>query len=202
MCGLWDTERGGRIRRSASVGRIPPALCAFCVGAVLTLFGCRARPEPQPTTQVEALRPADAARAEDARHPAGPADTTACDFVEREARKLDASFPRQLDADTAVTRVHARGCALTLEYQLLTLAASDVAPSGLLAMRERVTRQLCDDAAARATLERGGTFTNVYRDRARAHVGQFTVARGDCKGELFERAEERAAYDLQGVTGR
>lgn len=126
------------------------------------------------STHVAALQP-------QALPPASPPVGDAeCEFVQREARKLNASLPRQLDPDTAATRVTARGCALTLEYQISNLSASDVAPGGVLAMREQVVGQLCDDTAARATLERGGTFTNVYYDDASARIGEFTVGKGDC----------------------
>lgn len=104
-----------------------------------------------------------------------------CELVEREARKLGAAMPRRLDADTAAIGVSARGCDLTLSYQLLNLAAADVAPGGVLAMRARVVGQLCADKAARATLERGGTFTNVYFDEANARIGQFAVSAQDCE---------------------
>jgi hypothetical protein len=143
---------------------------------VIAVLGCRAEPEAQLSTRIESLKVAPAVS------PGVRPDDAACAFVEREAQKLGASMPRQLDADTAVTRVSARGCDLTLEYQLITLAASDVAPAGMLATRQRVAGQLCSDQAARATLERGGTFTNVYHDQSRVHVGQFTVSRDDCRG--------------------
>jgi hypothetical protein len=136
------------------------------------LLGCLAEPEPPPSTRVEALLPAPV-------EPQPPSDA-ACDFVEREARKLGASMPRRLDEDTAVTRVSARGCELTLEYQMLNLAARDVATNGMYAMRARVAEQLCVDPSARATLERGGAFTNVYRDQSRVPIGQFTVRLRDC----------------------
>lgn len=104
----------------------------------------------------------------------------ACDFVEREARKLGASLPKRLDEDTAATRVSASGCNLTLEYQMLTLTAAEVDPRGMHAMRGRVVSQLCSDPAARATLERGGTFTNVYNDQVGARIGHFSVKVRDC----------------------
>lgn len=126
------------------------------------------------STRVEALQP------EVPLPSSPPLGGAECEFVEREARKLNASLPRQLDADTAATRVTARGCELTLEYRISNLSVHDVAPAGMLAMREQVTAQLCADTAARATLERGGTFTNVYFDDASARIGQFTVGKGDC----------------------
>jgi hypothetical protein len=134
-------------------------------------WGCRAEPEAPPSVQIEALQPAVARVA--------PADA-ACELAEREARKLNASLPKRLDEDTAATRVSANGCNLTLEYQMLNLAAADVAPSGMQAMRGRVVGQLCNDPAARATLVRGGTFTNVYTDEAGAPIGRFTVRVRDC----------------------
>ena len=142
--------------------------------AAIAFSGCRAEPEAHLSTRIEALEP------QALPPPSPPVDDAECEFVEREARKLNASLPRQLDADTAATRVTARGCALTLEYRISNLAASEVAPSGMLAMREQVVVQLCEDTAARATLERGGTFTNVYYDDASARIGEFTVGKGDC----------------------
>ncbi len=75
----------------------------------------------------------------------------------------------------------AQGCNLTLEYELSTLTASDVASGGVPAMRQRVVAQLCSDRGARAVLERGGTFTNVYYDRVHAPIGRFSVAGEDCE---------------------
>lgn len=151
----------------------------------VVLWGCRVDAEPQPTVRVQALLPVAAfGAAPDAARSSDPA----CERVEQEARKLDDSLPKQLDADTSALRVTARGCDLTLEYQLLTLAAVEVPPSGVLAMRDRVVSQLCADPAARSTLDRGGSFTNIYRDRARAHVGQFTVSDADCEQEMARSA--------------
>lgn len=138
----------------------------------MALSGCRHEDATPTSVRVEALaaRPAPAPAAGDA----------ACEFVEREARKLNASLPKRLDEDTAATRVSALGCDLTLEYQMLNLSAHDVAPSGMHAMRARVVEQLCADTAARATLERGGTFTNLYLDQSRSPIGHFTVRVRDC----------------------
>lgn len=145
------------------------------------LCACRSEPEAPESVRVEALQPVAA--------PAAPADA-ACEFVEREARKLGASLPKRLDADTAATRVSASGCNLTLEYQLLTLSAAEVDPDGMHAMRGRVAQQLCSDAAARATLERGGTFTNVYSDQVGARIGHFTVKARDCATARRSALEE------------
>ncbi len=152
--------------------------------ATIVLSACRAEPEAQISTHVEALLPASRPAAQ------GSPSDAACEFVEREARKLNASMPRQLDTDTAATRVTARGCALTLEYQLLNLVSAEVAPAGMQAMRARVADQLCTDLAARATLERGGTFTNVYSDQSHARIGQFTVSADDCAPPLARPREE------------
>jgi hypothetical protein len=145
---------------------------ARCLAAWMALSSCRQENETAPSVRVQALTAAPV--------PAPKADDTACDFVEREARKLNASLPKRLDEDTAATRVSALGCDLTLEYQMLNLSAEDVSPSGLHAMRARVVEQLCADTAARATLERGGTFTNLYLDQSRAPIGHFTVRVRDC----------------------
>jgi len=142
-----------------------------CTAVFAALSGCQREHEAPRSVRIEALQPVAVA--------AAPADA-ACEFVEREARKLGASLPKQLDEDTAATRVSASGCNLTLEYQLLTLTAAEVDPSGMHAMRGRVVGQLCTDPAARATLERGGTFTNVYNDQAGARIGHFTVKVRDC----------------------
>lgn len=160
-----DVTASHAVRRRRCSG-VPLVLSA------LALSGCRAEHEGQVSTRVEALQPLPTAPL--------PVRDPECEFVQREARKLNASLPRQLDADTAATLVTARGCDLTLEYRISNLSASDVAPSGMSAMREQVVEQLCDDTAARATLERGGTFTNVYYDGESTRIGQFTVARNDC----------------------
>lgn len=142
-----------------------------CTALFAVLCGCQSELEASRSVRIEALQPVAVS--------AAPADA-ACEFVEREARKLAASLPKQLDEDTAATRVGASGCNLTLEYQLLTLTAAEVDPSGMHAMRARVVGQLCSEPAARATLERGGTFTNVYNDQVGARIGHFTVKVRDC----------------------
>jgi len=103
-----------------------------------------------------------------------------CPEVARQARELQATLPQQLDADTLATGVSARGCDLTLEYQLLTLAAKDVTDKGLRAMRSRVSDQLCADRGALAVMQRGGRFTNIYYDRGHTQIGLFSVAAEDC----------------------
>jgi hypothetical protein len=139
-----------------------------CLGS-----GCRSEPETQLVTRVQALSVAP---------PADSPPLTPCSDAERQAEELGKSLPKQLDADTRATRVTARGCDLILEYELSTLSASEVAPGGVAAMRERVVEQLCADRGAQAVLQRGGTFTNVYYDRVHAPVGRFSVAAEDCEG--------------------
>src|SRR5687767_9156755 len=105
---------------------VRPLRClrAHVVLVFMALSSCRA--EPEVSTTVAALQPQAP--------PSEPAiDDPECEFVEREARKLNASLPRQLDADTVAQAVTARGCALTLEYRISNLSASDVAPGGLAA---------------------------------------------------------------------
>jgi hypothetical protein len=155
--------------------------------AGLALAGCNREPERELVTQVEALQPrapaATAGASKEARlrdavpERSGP---TVCAEVEEQARELAAALPRQLDADTRATRVTASGCDLRLEYELLTLAASDVSERGLRAMRQHVLDRLCSDKGALAVMQRGGRFTNVYYDRVQAPIGLFTVAADDC----------------------
>lgn len=167
-------------------------LAGGVVGLASTLGGCQAPPEPEPelSTSVAALSPVSAARlaarAIDASSALGDLEdgvrepSRVCPDVELQARALSATLPRVLDADTIVTRVTARGCDLTLEYQLVTLAARDVQERGVLAMRSRVVGQLCNDTGALGVMQRGGRFTNVYSDGEQLRIGLFTVAADDC----------------------
>lgn len=164
MSNLMDVTASQAVRRLR-------CLRTHLVLVMIALSSCRA--EPEVSTTLAALQP-------QAPPSPPPVADPECEFVEREARKLNASLPRQLDADTIAAAVTASGCALTLEYRISNLSTSDVAPGGIAAMREQVVEQLCDDAAARATLERGGTFTNVYYGNASARIGEFTVGRDDC----------------------
>lgn len=155
----------------------------------IALMGCDREPEREIVTQVAALKPvapAPAANAVLAQHalerdevPERP-PVTACSDVEKKARELAATLPRQLDADTRATRVTATGCDLRLEYELVTLAASDVSERGMRSMRRRVLDRLCADKGALAVMQRGGRFTNAYFDRDQAPIGLFTVAADDC----------------------
>jgi hypothetical protein len=171
----------------------------FALGVfALTLagVGCKAVAEPRErevVTQVAALEPLPTPGA---RSPVElspnelspsalsatpePRTRSACPDVEQQARELGAGLPRQLDADTRATGVTAQGCDLTLEYELVTLAANEVAEGGLRAMRGRVMEQLCSDTGALGVMQRGGRFTNVYYDRVHAPIGVFTVAADDC----------------------
>jgi hypothetical protein len=161
------------------------------LGAGLWLFGCSAllaceSEQPRWITQVQALSPAaPTPQAVSATAPASavapPVTDSPCLEAERQARELSASLPQQLDADTRATRVTARGCDLTMEYELSTLLAADVAPGAVDAMQERVIGQLCMDRGALAVLQRGGVFTNAYYDRVHAPIGHFSVAIEDCE---------------------
>lgn len=161
------------------------ALLALLAG--FALAGCER--EREIVTQVEALKPlakspaASATLTEDVfdrdEVPERP-PVTACSDVEKKARELAAALPRQLDADTRATRVSAKGCDLRLEYELVTLDASEVSERGMRAMRRRVLDRLCSDKGALAVMQRGGRFTNVYFDRVQAPIGLFTVAADDC----------------------
>jgi hypothetical protein len=145
---------------------------AYALAATLT-WACRAKPEHAVVSEVAALTPLPAPGAR-------TRSRSVCPEVERQARELGAALPRQLDADTRATRVTAEGCDLTLEYELVTLSARDVAESGMRAMRGHVIDRLCSDTGALAVMQRGGRFTNVYYDRVHAPIGLFTVAADDC----------------------
>lgn len=154
----------------------------LAIAVTLAIGGCRAAERPREiVTEVQALQPSATGVAAPA-----PADDSVvepmsvCPDVQEQARELGATLPQQLDADTRATGVTARGCDLTLEYELVTLSAREVSESGLRAMRGQVTAQLCSDKGALGVMHRGGRFTNVYYDRARAPIGLFTVAADDC----------------------
>jgi hypothetical protein len=107
-----------------------------------------------------------------------PTRPQACREVERQARAQNDGLPKPLDTDTRLTRVWAHDCDVVIDYELATLAAAEVDPNGVEAMRERV---VCADRGALAVLQQGGTFTNAYYDRVHAPIGRFTVAAGDCQ---------------------
>jgi hypothetical protein len=153
-----------------------------------SLLACESEKQPRWVTQVQSLSPAPAAAPGISASPAPAASPVApqvtaspCVEAERQARELSASLPQQLDADTRATRVTARGCDLTMEYELSTLLAVEVAPGAVDAMQERVIGQLCMDRGALAVLQRGGVFTNAYYDRVHAPIGHFSVAIEDCE---------------------
>jgi hypothetical protein len=182
-CALFRRLRFRRLRfRRLGFGRGSLALLAG-----LALAGCEH--EREIVTQVEALKPLAQAPVAS---PGLTADVftrdevperppiTACSDVEKKARELAAALPRQLDADTRATRVSATGCDLRLEYELVTLDASDVSERGMRAMRHQVLDRLCSDKGALAVMQRGGRFTNVYYDRVQAPIALFTVSADDC----------------------
>jgi hypothetical protein len=162
--------------RSRQIFRFGP--CLFTL--TLSCVACRT----EPTTEERALvtevaqlsaRPAAAV----APTPLAPLRSECAD-VERQARELGADLPRQLDADTRATRVSARGCDLTLEYELVTVSARDVPEKNMSALRRRVKGQLCSDPGVLGVMRRGGRVTNVYYDRGREPIDLFTVAADDC----------------------
>jgi hypothetical protein len=109
------------------------------------------------------------------------ASSAFCQQVERQAREANATMPQNLDRDTRATRVVAYGCDVILEYVMLDVRSEQVAESGMTAMRNQVAQKLCVDAGARNVLERGGSFTSVYRDERSALIDQFTVSAEDCQ---------------------
>jgi hypothetical protein len=162
----------------------------LCLLGCSTVLACESERQPAVVTLVQALSPAatseDAARARSVPAVVSVAEQPSlapCAEAERQARELSASLPQQLDADTRATRVTARGCDLTMEYELTTLRAADVAPGAVDAMQEQVIGQLCQDRGALAVLQRGGVFTNAYYDRVHAPIGHFSVAIEDCAGD-------------------
>jgi hypothetical protein len=165
--GVWT-----RWRQIAWFG---PCLLAVAPSGV----ACQAQPPGQEralVTEVASLTPQPAAAVAPALLP----PRSICPDVERQARELAADLPRQLDADTRATRVSARGCDLTIEYELVTLSARDVAEKNTRALRRRVKGQLCSDPGVLGVLQRGGRVTSVYYDRAREPIDLFTVAADDC----------------------
>jgi hypothetical protein len=168
------------VRPSGVVKQI--VLLGRAMAVTLAIGGCRGAERPREiVTEVQALQPSATGVA--APEPEGGSvvePMSVCPDVQEQARELGATLPQQLDPDTRATGVTARGCDLTLEYELVTLSAREVSESGLRAMRGQVTAQLCSDKGALGVMHRGGRFTNVYYDRARAPIGLFTVAADDC----------------------
>jgi len=103
-----------------------------------------------------------------------------CRQVEHQARDTNAALPQRLDRDTKATRVAALGCDVVLEYAMLDLKVDEVALDGMREMRSDVLQKLCSDRGARAVMEHGGSFTNVYRDEQNALIDQFTITTEDC----------------------
>ena len=117
-----------------------------------------------------------------------------CRQVEQQARETHAGLPKRLDRDTSATRVVAYGCDVVLEYAMHDLNVEQVAPEGLRALRSEVVNKLCADGGARTVMDRGGSFTNVYRDQRSALIDQFTITAEDCASPL--PAEAPVSFDL------
>jgi hypothetical protein len=107
-----------------------------------------------------------------------------CRQVEQQARETHAGLPKRLDRDTSATRVVAYGCDVVLEYVMHDLRAQDVSAEGVRALRVEVVKKLCSDGGARGVMNRGGSFTNVYRDQQSSLIDQFTIAAEDCTESL------------------
>jgi hypothetical protein len=103
-----------------------------------------------------------------------------CRQVEQQARETHAGLPKRLDRDTSATRVVAYGCDVVLEYAMHDLKVEEVAAEGVRALRVEVVNKLCADGGARGVMDRGGSFTNVYRDQQSALIDQFTITAEDC----------------------
>ena len=150
---------------------------ARAAGSTVWLLALACQIEPSPSADIEVVTSVQAL----APHPAlMEPQRIVCPEVNRQARELGAMLPRQLDADTLALAVTAKGCDLTLEYQLTTLEAKDVTESGLRAVRLRVGEQLCTDRGALGVMQQGGRFTNIYYDKAKAPIGLFSVSAEDC----------------------
>lgn len=186
---------------------------AVVVPLLLALSACRSERasssawggEASLVTQVQMVRPAElrpaeqrvAAAASD-RASAAPTEGQAerpepdaideaneyCRQVERQARETHAGLPKRLDRETSATRVVAYGCDVVLEYAMHDLRAQEVSAEGVRALRAQVVEKLCSDGGARGVMNRGGSFTNVYRDKQGSLIDQFTIAAEDCTGSL------------------
>jgi hypothetical protein len=178
----------GNVRRRAAL--IVPLLLAVC--------GCRSERvslggEATLVTQVQMVRPAAQRQAavSSAIAPAQQPEPDAideaneyCRQVEQQARDTHAGLPKRLDRDTSATRVAAYGCDVVLEYAMHDLSAEEVSADGLRALRSEVVKKLCSDRGARGVMDRGGSFTNVYRDQHSALIDQFMIAAEDCTESL------------------
>lgn len=199
-----SSKRSAR-RWLAAAGLLVLALgaCRSERAALATLFSPEAAAstgggEASVVTQVHMVRPAaervaarDSASASTADAVAGPRAerpepdaideaNVYCRQVEQQARETHAGLPRRLDRDTSATRVVAYGCDVVLEYAMHDLDAEDVVAGGLRALRAEVINKLCGDAGARGVMNRGGSFTNVYRDQRSALIDQFTITAEAC----------------------
>lgn len=167
---------------------------AQVVTEVAALRPAAAPPEPEENTHAPELSlvnvaaahrpptsPSGVPKADGALEPDGTDDrSTFCRAVEAQARDTNAALPQKLDATTSATRVVAYGCDVIMEYVMLDVSVDEISSGGVGALFEDVVQKVCSDGGARGVLDRGGSFTNVYRDRAQHLIDQFTIGSVEC----------------------
>ncbi len=102
-------------------------------------------------------------------------------FLGRVAASINPLFPRQLDAETEITRVSALDGVFIYHYRFINVAVADM-PRGVLArLRPTVMRSSCaNEATLNNFIKKDITLRYHYSDKSGHALASFDVTRADC----------------------
>jgi hypothetical protein len=102
-------------------------------------------------------------------------------FLSRVVETVNPMFPRQVDAETEITRLSALEGVLVYHYRFVTVVASEFDQGVLTKLRPAVTKAACsNEATVNNFIKRDVILRYLYSDKAGKALASFDVNRSDC----------------------
>lgn len=110
-----------------------------------------------------------------------PDDPRSAAFLNRVAANINPLFPRQVDAETEITRVSALDGILVYHYRFINVASADVPRAVLARLRPTVMRSSCaNEGTLNNFIRRDITLRYSYSDKSGRALASFDITRADC----------------------
>lgn len=98
------------------------------------------------------------------------------------AEQVRSSLPLQLDPQTTLVDVSARGTEIVYLHRISGMDAREVTDEHLSGFAESLNTRTCDMAQTRVLLDAGGTMTYAYRDDEERVIGRISLDKASCIG--------------------
>ena len=110
-----------------------------------------------------------------------PGEVRSAAFLTRVAANINPLFPRQVDAETEITRVSALEGVFVYHYRLVNLAVASADAALVAELKPTVTKTSCGNPSTlNSFLKKDVTLRYFYSDKAGLALASFDVTLADC----------------------